>query len=757
MKVEVLSSLLLASSVLSLRSSPHREPRVKDLKTFKAHSHEVLEGIHRLNRSPAAKSAYFSAVFKHLTSAGQSSRVRNQTAVSEFFKCLSNEDIEKYGSYMVGAFGLWMDAVKNEAKARKVITRSQRSLIDAIGSFASRKDKRDLRAINPEWLKEGGTRMMRVLQKRDRRVRNSKPLLAEMPASFWSWIAARPAAEQEGLCGVISASTFSMLVKESAPKISASCFAAIKNVGSADIALLIPKMSDNVFKYFTSRVSAKNVKAMKPAQIAGFNTDSPADARCQKLSLHGATKEGIKAATGACLASYLLSGNSRALGPLWSHISKDIFDSLGGSSYEFEYSEIARAIDYNDKVHIPFETLTKFLTYPGFAENFTADGELKLKGGVLKIAPKDLPQLKDKNIFVAALLSNDPLDPMFLAYLDADFFTGIEYPLHGKHYEELRVLDLIKASNKAEVIKNLSANIDNGQHACSLIKTVDNFKAVKALEFADAACIAELTFDMDLNDYKKMPALLRGRSFKTISKHLSDDDFLRMPEPFFAALLTGDFCSVVGYKRFAKINPDALSAVHSDCVSKFDGKLIAKLTPEQTIRFADDAFETITASQWKQAFTIKHLNEKQIPRLSAAVKNDKEVATSAFTDADITTLGKQVSLLTARQVAVLSDKALLAAPIANLTASSLTLLSLAKVKLLISTFPYMSAAQIENLGASSTDVTEILLFIEENKSKLNKEAFAAWEKRRLSGNSAKTMSTGVTTAVALGLVAAILL
>jgi hypothetical protein len=262
---------------------------------------------------------------------------------------------------------------------------------------------------------------------------------------------------------------------------------------------------------------------------------------------------------------------------------------------------------------------------------------------------------------------------------------------------------------------------------------------------------------MDLEDYKKMPALLRGRSFKKISKHLRDDDLSRMTVPFLAALITGDFCEVISYKRFSKVNTDALPAIKSTCVSKMSEEFIAQLTPEQTIRFADDAFETITASQWKKSFTIKHLNDKQLPQLSALVKNDSEVATSLFVEKDITDLGKRVSLLSARQVFALPNKSLLATPIADLTASSLVLLGAEKVKVLVPAFPYISATQIEKLGVSASDLPAVVAVIEANKGKLGKEAFAAWEKRRQTGNSATVTTAGVTTAVALGLVAAILL
>lgn len=752
--------LVLASGAMGRMTLPSKDHKTKSMKAFTTNSHRVLYNLSKNRRlDEGGRNAYFTAIFKHLV-AGSGGRVRNDAAVAEFFAAISDDDIERYGKYMIGAVGTYLDSVKNEAKAQAIITSSKDNIIKTVTYYLVHADKVDLKSITPEWLDEAGAKLIDVLQNHKDKSHHGhgKSFLAEMPAAFWSYIASRPVADQEGLCGVIKAEVIEKLSKDAAQNISPACFASVERVGRANIASVIPKMSDGIFKHFQDRISAKNVRAMKDSQLASLGTEHPADNRCRLVELYGATKEAIKSVTGPCLASYLLARHSRPIGALWVPISKDVFESFTTRESEFDISAIAQAISYQDKAHIPVETMNQFLSYPGFASSLTADGELR-RSAVYKIAPKFLPELKDKKIFISALSSTEPLDPLFLAYLDSSFFSRLRYSYQGKFYDELRVLDLIKASNKEEVIYNLSSKLQGGSNACSLIKSIDAFKSIKALEYCNPACITELTFDIKIEDYKKVPALLRGRPYSKISKHLTDEDFARMSAAFLAALVTGDFCTVISYKKFSKINPDALSAINSEGLMKFTPEFAAQLTSEQTTRFADGAFEAVDAAKWKRiGWNVSFLNDKQLVRLSSAVKEDGDMVTASFTEKDIKLLDKRVSLLTARQVASLPERTLAIVKISEMPAASLTKLDAVKLKCITANFSSLTPQQIEKIASEGANVSDAMKIIEDNKSKLNKDAFVAWEKRRAQSNSAVTLkSSRAATAVALGIIAALIL
>jgi hypothetical protein len=737
MQLSIVSSLLLAGTVLA--SKPASAPidfNTILLKDFtKKTSTEVLKGIWSNARAVTSKKTStrgaievaedsFSKFFMRMTDASVATNTSPKAdSLGKFLNALEKKDISDYRAMMLKTFGTFLDSIakSTEKDVYNYIGSSRENVETVLVAFLKRADaNKKLSAINASWLKVAHREMITRLQNA------ATPVLAEMPVPFWNAMMSMKPDEQVEMCRLFSAATVNSLSKDRLKLLTPACISTQDLAANAGFtAEKVKSLKDEAFVKYPHGVNEDEVKGLRGPQLKNFATMIDIDDRCSadKLPLYAINSDAIKMIDAVCLANYMLSKKAQPLGKLWEKIPENVFDSLPST---FDNAALAKSVHDDDKVHISSK-LTKFFKYSKVVANMPAGGAIN-RNTKIEVDSKKLAKLQDKNIF-AKVVSNKVLPDDILAYIDAAYFSDVMTTQGSNMISGVRALDsLITAPNKAKIIELLSSKITSGKHACSSIDSVDTFKSCKSIkEFGSDACFASLGFNASKEEIVECPSLAASVPFSEISEKFEDEDYKKMKESLLAGLVRGTFCSEVTEEKFNMIPLDALSAVNSSCFSR----LSFEVTPEKMARFNDRVFEQITASAFAaRKLTIANVTDKQLPFLSSSVTDASQSVIATLTEEDIKSLDKRITNLTAKQIAQLSEKATAKISPSNVNADALTMVSPAQVKALIPAFAFMSAAQVEKIGTENGKKDETIKILADNATSFNKEAFAAWEKRR---------------------------
>lgn len=592
----------------------------------------------------------------------------------------------------------------------------------------------------------GGPGAFRVLQESSL----YDPVLHRAPKALWTDFAKMQDPDlYRQMCATLKVPTLERLEESSAATLKPECIAQTKLGTSTAVAT--NKFADDAFAAYAGEISQQVAEKMRPQQAAAFGTKLSRGERCVRLPIHHLSLSAVKAVTLPCVLSYLMSPNAN-LDKKWTSLNLSMFEGLAAIDDVAQVEAFAQRLSSTDWERMSKEQVGKLLSVPLLAKNVPDTMSFKVKATV-RLSGKDLVKVKNAQIIAMALTSPTP-DVEILAYADQEFAAALEV----KGRTGLAVLDMMDSTaDKAKIVANISAKLEPHKvHACASVTTHEEYNAIKTFQSHRPTdkCLKAITKgDLDRKTGAKNPELLAKLPYERFIEIYGESKAMsKIPGPELAEIIKGDLCDRIKEAEFNDLNKDALYVIDSRCVRMLLGRF--PLTTDRTVRFAAKAFEAIKAGDFTAHLSFAHISELQLPHLSVALANAKE---GVLAEAGaIVALGARTIHLSAKQLASISDAALLALKIENVAPAALVSLSPKQTALFVSQFGRFSVEQVQKIGiehAEKDEVTKVLIKSSALFSAKAREALNA----RLSAPRIGVNSAGVVapSAVAIGVAAVV--